>query len=255
MPRASRQQSATNVYHVTMRGIGKRIIFEDDADRDRFLNRLSSYVDGSSLEILAWCLMENHVHLVLKAEFDDLKRIMHGLSTSYANYYNSIHGHVGPVFQGRYDSVPIEGDAQLAACVRYVHLNPAAAKICAPEDYPWSSYLQYLGGEGFCSTQLFSGMFDDVAAIRAFHDTSNGFDEIIDMSSYRRRLTDEEAFATATEIFGEHFVEAIPNMEKPERNDAIRRLYAVGLSGKQIERLTGVGRGIFNRVIGNYRSC
>lgn len=255
MPRAPRQQSVTNVYHVTMRGIGKRIIFEDDADRNRFLNRLRSYIDVSSLEILAWCLMDNHVHLILKAEFDDLKRTMHGLSTSYANYYNSVHDHVGSVFQGRYDSIPIESDAQLAACIRYVHLNPTAAKICAPEDYPWSSYLQYLGGEGFCSTQLFSGMFDNLAAIQTFHDTSNGIDEIIDFGSYRRRLTDEEAFAAATEIFGEHFVEAIPNMEKSERNDAIRRLYAVGLSGKQIERLTGVGRGIINRVIGNYRSC
>lgn len=252
MPRTKRKQSETDIYHVTIRGIGKRILFENDSDRERFLYYLSFQKDKRPFDIYAWCLMTNHVHLLFKTEYSDLTKTMHGLCTAYANYYNAAHQHVGPVFQQRFSSIPVESDAHLFAAIRYIHLNPIdiGADI---ETYPWSSYQEYFGHEGICETHPIMEAFESVAQFKAFHDEELGKDYLMDLSGYRMRIPDDKAISLAKERLGETFSESIPNMEKPLRDESIRRLYALGLSCRQIGRLTGIGAGIIQRAVAEMR--
>ena len=145
MPRSARQQSVSDHYHVTQRGSGKRCIFEDDDDRRSFVRTMAYFSRDCQVRLIAWVLMDNHFHLLLRAELEDLSRFMSRLGTVHAQRFNGAHGHVGCVFQGRFKSIPIETDPQLLATIRYIHLNPLETGVTRLEDYPWSSYPQYLG--------------------------------------------------------------------------------------------------------------
>ncbi len=153
MPRTKRVVSESGFYHVTMRGAGRRNIFEDDTDRYEFLKRLRAMVDDG-VKLHAWCLMDNHVHLLINTGKHCISEPLHKLCTSYALSFNGRHAHIGSVFQGRFASFPINADAHLIEVVRYIHLNPKDIGITDPREYKWSSYREYLGEEGLCDTSL-----------------------------------------------------------------------------------------------------
>lgn len=255
MTRKPRMQSSIDVYHVTMRGVGRRVIFENDMNREKFLEYLVSHKEKGNIKLLAWCLMDNHVHLVVQSEIGCLSKTMHDLCAAYAMYFNVACGHVGHVFQGRYGSFPIEHEDQLYACVRYVHLNPTAAGLCAPEEYKWSSYSQYLGEGGICDTSLIASYFGGEEAVRRYHENNSNSQTDETFENVRVRISLSQAAIIAESLFGLSFREDIPNMSKNDRNEAIRSLYLAGLSGGQIERLTGIGRGIIQRIVTRARMC
>lgn len=143
-----RQCASSNVYHVMSRGSGKQLIFEDNSDRRRYAELMrSSFPEGGGVLLLAWCLMDNHVHLLVSGELPRISASMRHLNASYAMYFNKRHERVGHLFQGRYKSVPVESDAQLLAVIRYIHQNPWKAGYTDGCDYPWSSYSDFLTGE------------------------------------------------------------------------------------------------------------
>ena len=110
MPRAPRAIAESGFYHVILRGNGKQIIFEDDADRRAFLDLLAKRAADAGIRILAWCLMENHVHLVLEDPTQTLSEMMRRLSGDYAQRFNRKSGRVGHVFEHRFKSCPIENE-------------------------------------------------------------------------------------------------------------------------------------------------
>lgn len=142
----ARAVSESGIYHVVSRGSGRQLIFEDDADRMSFITTLGESARRAGVDILGWCLMPNHVHLILLDCEQSLSDVMQRVLTSYARRFNWRTGHVGHVFQGRFSSAPIEGERYLLAAVRYLHLNPERAGICSAEQYDWSSYREYAGG-------------------------------------------------------------------------------------------------------------
>ena len=135
MTHAARRESGSGVHHVTMRGAGRRRIFEDDRDRRYFVEGLRELVEKDRVELLAWCLMDNHVHMLAKADLLHLSKGLHRLATSYALFFNGRHGHVGPVFQDRFGSLPVETDEHLLMAMRYIHLNPLDLGATFPGDY------------------------------------------------------------------------------------------------------------------------
>lgn len=150
MPRGCRCLSSSGVYHVMVRGNEKKNIFLDDKDRLRFINIIREKKKSDEFDIYAFCLMDNHAHMLIKEEIDDISRIMRRINTSYANYFNIKYDRVGHVFQGRYISEAIEDDRYLLAAVRYIHNNPVKAGIVKePQEFTWSSYNSYLGKESF----------------------------------------------------------------------------------------------------------
>lgn len=171
MTHIPRQRSSSDIYHVIIRGAGRRILFEDDEDRRFLLGKLAQYKDKHDAIILAWCLMENHVHILLKCELADLTNLMRSLGTSFARYYNGRHGHVGPVFQDRFKSYPVEDDAYLMTLVRYIHMNPQRAGTCSYDAYPWSSYAEYVDRSSICATDFVLDCFASFSRLSSFTKT------------------------------------------------------------------------------------
>ena len=149
MPRKLRTDEPGAVHHVYARGNGKQLIFRDDRDRLTYLGLLASVIKKMRWRCLCYCLMDNHVHLLIETPEGNLAAGMQRLHSAYAQAYNSRHGLVGHVFQGRYGAVRIESDEQLWMVAAYIAANPVEAGICRrAEDWTWSSHAAVVRGEG-----------------------------------------------------------------------------------------------------------
>ncbi len=147
MARTSRQLVTGETYHLTARGTDRRDIFMDDEDRQRFLVRLGAVVTKRSLSCLSYCLMDNHVHLIVRGGANALSAGMRDLLGGHAQFFNRRHERSGHLFGGRYHHVHIVSDHQLLAAIRYVALNPVHAGLTwQPESWPWSSYGALMEG-------------------------------------------------------------------------------------------------------------
>lgn len=134
--------------HVMVRGIEKCDIFVDDQDCTRFLNHFSELLLKTETTCLAWCLMSNHFHLLLRPQKAKLSFFMRRLLTSYALGFNLRHKRVGHLFQNRYKSIVCEEEIYLLELVKYIHLNPVRAGISTPDDlirYTWSGHAVLMG--------------------------------------------------------------------------------------------------------------
>ncbi|MCI9129632.1 MAG: transposase [Eggerthellaceae bacterium] len=254
MANAVRTESDSGLHHVIVRGTGKRILFEDDDDRRFFLKKMHDYAKRDGVEVVCWCLMDNHVHLLMRSDIPNITSTMHSLNTSYARAYNNRHGHVGHVFQGRFRSWPVEDDPYLLELVRYIHLNPKRGGMAKSAQYEWSSYSHFLEGRLTPTQKLILEMLNGHEGFMAHH--ANAVDsKMIDIAlddedivPLRFAISDAEAEAIAKEFFGNAFADRICTMPRQERDVALRRLKGAGLSVRQIERMTGIGRGIIQRV-------
>ncbi len=133
-------------YHVTSRGNERKDVFKSQKDREQFVQYLESAVNRYDAVIHAYCLMSNHYHLLLETPSANLSKIMQHINGAYTNYYNIKRKRTGHLFQGRYKSIVIEADKYAQELSRYIHLNPVRANmVCKPEEYRWSSYLDYIG--------------------------------------------------------------------------------------------------------------
>ena len=145
MPRPLRLEFENAWYHVMNRGAGKQIIYKTDLQRKKFLEIVAQSVDLFGAEIHAYCLMDNHYHLLVKTPRSNLSRIMRHINGLYTQYFNAQEGTDGSLFRGRYKAIVVDGDSYLLQASRYIHLNPLAAKMVQTADqYLWSSYSAYL---------------------------------------------------------------------------------------------------------------
>ena len=148
MPRCARNKVANSVYHIIIRGNNKEAIFKDDEDRKAYLLRVRQYMEKYKMHILAYCLMTNHVHILIYDNDQDISKFMQGLSLSYTIYFNHKYGRTGHLYGDRFTSVIEKGDIQLIYTSRYIHRNPVKANIVkVPLAYKWSSYKAYLRGK------------------------------------------------------------------------------------------------------------
>ncbi len=134
------------IQHLTVRGNNRRPIFLDDVDHHGFLAACGRVTEEQEWRVLAYCLMPNHVHLVLGADTPRISAGMRDLLGTYARRFHRRHGTSGHLFGGRFHNVPVEDDRQVAAVVRYVATNPVRAGLCErPADWMWSSYAASVG--------------------------------------------------------------------------------------------------------------
>lgn len=146
MPRKLRLHVPGGVYHVMTRGNDKQKIFYSSQDYWKLSLLIKNGLERFQHKILAFCYMENHIHLVIQVEDTPLSTIMHNLNFRYTQYINNKLERVGHLFQGRFKSILVDSEAYLDELIRYVHLNPVRANIVSlPEEYSWSSYRDYLG--------------------------------------------------------------------------------------------------------------
>ena len=130
MPRAGRIKSVSGNYHVVLRGINKQRIFEDAQDYDKFWLILKDKQKLFGFSLFAWCLMPNHVHLLIKEKSAPLSQIFQGFGSSFVYWYNAKYKRTGHLFEGRYRSEPVDDESYFLTVVRYIHLNPVKGRLC-----------------------------------------------------------------------------------------------------------------------------
>ena len=149
MPRQARLDAPGTLHHVMLRGIERRAIVTDNADRHEFVRRLGASAMQSRTSVYGWALLTNHAHLLLRSGPDGLPRLMRRFLTGYAQAYNRRHQRHGHLFQNRYKSIVCEEDRYFVELLRYIHLNPLRARLVRTlselERYPWSGHGVVLG--------------------------------------------------------------------------------------------------------------
>lgn len=245
MPRKPRMLSESGYYHVTLRGAGKMILFEGRDDYLACLGLVRKYAEKTSIAIVAYCLMSNHIHLIVRDDGNALSGFVRRLATSFALRYNERTSHVGHVFQDRFFSVPIESDESLLGAVRYVHQNPLKAEISSIEDYEWSSYHAYLSDPGFLDVNPVLGQFASTESFVTFMHEVNDSYTMPDL--YRKKLTDDEAIKVMREVLSQEEMDALSGDSRSKRDSALRKLKEADIGVAQACRLTGLGKGIVNR--------
>ena len=146
MARKPRVEVEGGLYHITARGNNRRRIFDDDEDYQKMLKLLTEAKTKLPFYLYAYCLMPNHVHLLVERRQEAIGRVMHRLLTGYSRYYNRRYRRVGHLFQKRYKAILCQTDQYLAELVRYIHLNPVRARMVSdPASYRYSSHRVYLG--------------------------------------------------------------------------------------------------------------
>ncbi|MHB1948428.1 MAG: transposase [Gammaproteobacteria bacterium] len=146
MPRPLRIEYDDAWYHVMNRGANHQMIFYNDDHRKIFLSLLAEIKSKFQVETHAFCLMDNHYHLLLKTPLANLGKCMRHLDGVYTQRFNRLAKRDGSLFRGRYKAILVENNSYLLAVNRYIHLNPVEANICKlPIEYTWSSYQDYIG--------------------------------------------------------------------------------------------------------------
>jgi putative transposase len=167
MPRKARIDAPGALHHVIARGIDKRVVFRDVFDRTNFINRLGALVEETETRCLAWALLPNHFHLLLKTGFVPIATLMRRLLTGYAVTFNNRHRRHGHLFQNRYKSILCQEDVYLKELVRYIHLNPLRAKIVSDmqqlDKYPFCGHSALTGRVQFSWQEVNTvwGLFGD----------------------------------------------------------------------------------------------
>ncbi len=184
MPRSARESSPTSCYHVMMRGINKDKIFIELQYKKFIEELLEKFLKESGVQIISFCIMDNHLHLVLKGELGDMSFALKKINTRFAMRINKEENRVGHVFQDRFKSEIIHNDQHLLQAIRYVHNNPVKAKIVANQkDYLWSSYRYFVGSNsGILDKDMIEEVLEIAGGIRSFegfHSTED-FTEFID---------------------------------------------------------------------------
>ncbi|MGJ7920845.1 REP-associated tyrosine transposase [Neobacillus sp. LXY-4] len=250
MPREARRKSRTGIYHVIIRGANRQEIFHDDEDCFKFLDIIGKYKTKSEMNVYAWCLMNNHVHLLLKEGSEDLSITMKRIGVSFVYYYNLKYRTTGHLFQDRYKSENVETNQYLFRVIRYIHQNPLkAGMVGRVHEWRWSSYHEYYGRHDYPIKLLdadfiFSKISPDLTIakdrFKEFNERHNE-DKCLEDELNKRRLTDEEARIEIKKLLGEVEIAHVKSLPKVERNGIFKKLKGIeGLSQRQSARILGV---------------
>ncbi len=251
LARMAREKSSTGIYHVVFRGINRQIIFEDNQDRARFLDTLEEYKDICEFIFYGYCLMDNHVHLLIKETKESVSGIIKRICSSYVYWYNAKYKRCGHLFQERFKSETVETDGYFLTVLRYIHQNPIRAGIEKNVgEYRWSSYGEYITNSRIVDIDYALNYFstDRSEAIGLFIEFMNADnrDECLE-DVVKVKLTDEEVKKHIKQL-GIPNPTAIQQLDKAKRNDILRKLKKVdGITGVQIARVTGLSTCIISR--------
>ncbi|MEE1198734.1 MAG: transposase [Acutalibacteraceae bacterium] len=240
MPRSARRKSNSGIYHIMLRGINRQQIFEDIEDNQRFLDTLLKYREQCGYVIYAYCLMGNHIHILLKEGKEDLAVVLKRIAGSYVYWYNWKYHRIGHLFQDRFKSEPVEDDAYFLTVLRYIHQNPIKAGLCKKVDsYQYSSFNEYFTKSELVDTDFALSMISREQFID-YHLEENS-DECLEIQE-DYRLTDDEAREIIVKITKCKNVAQFQQLDATKRKSCIQKLYIKGLSIRQISRLTGVSK-------------
>ncbi|MBQ7862463.1 MAG: transposase, partial [Clostridia bacterium] len=230
MPRQARKKSSSGIYHVMLRGINKQQIFEDEEDCEKFLWTLKETKAVSEYKLFAYCLMGNHIHLLIKEEKEPLEQIFKRIGGKFVYWYNIKYQRVGHLFQDRFKSEPVEDDAYLFTVLRYIHQNPTKAKLCENvEDYKFSSYNEYTDRNWIVDTDFILDIMS-LDEFTAFNHEENT-DKCLEIEEKEAvRLTDEQARNIISKISGSNSVSDFEKLTKDLKEVYVKEFKKFGVS-------------------------
>ena len=287
MPRRAREKSKTGVYHVIFRGINKQRIFEEEQDYRKFLYALKDQQPKSEYEIYAYCLMTNHIHLLMKEGEEELGTVFRRIASKYVQWYNGKYERVGHLFQDRFKSEVVETPGYFLGVLRYIHQNPLKAGMVQKlSDYPWSSYREYFEASNEASNEASDKTFglklcnQDMAVASLKEPSRNHppdtypqnthdpiteeqrnkakiflkeFHKVPENKPYlefdrSRRWRDEDAADfVKQQVYGKSPT-VIQSYDPVRRAEIITTCKEYGISLRQLERITGIGYSILQRI-------
>lgn len=264
MPRSVRNKAATGIYHVLMRGINRQVIFEDTEDYQYFmavLERVGFQTDDEGLRVgqnctyYAYCLMSNHFHLLIREREEKISLTLKRIANAYVYYYNRKYQRSGHLFKERFRSEPVDNLDYFKTLLRYIHQDPVRVGLVArAEDYPYSSWGEYSGKvfplARLCHVEavLRRVSFDEIQKMvcAPLPEKTDILD--IDREVNRHQLSDEQVKQLLTQYSGAMNTSQFQQLERSRQVMAIRALREQGASIRQLERLTGLSRGLIFRM-------
>ena len=267
MARKARLASDSGIYHVMLRGVNRQDIFESDKDFLKFLSlmeRVAFPVDETGkptkplLVFYAYCLMPNHVHLLVKEQkccriSDAIKSI----SVSYAYYYNQKYEHLGHLFQDRFRSETVNDMEYFVTLLRYIHQNPVTGGLVNNvRYYRWSSWREFDPGMvcnvPLCATNAVFSKISFDALEELIEESLPKTRRMLDFDNDTSvRMDDDEVRAFIHEACGIETISEIQHYPKAQRNEVLKKLIEYGAGFRQITRVTGISRGVFEKLVEN----
>lgn len=264
MPRQARKESGTGIHHVMMRGINHQNIFEDAEDYYQFITTLDrmrvQYDDnglpcGTSCTYYAYCLMTNHVHLLIRERDESVGETIKRIASSYVYYYNRKYGRDGHLFKERFKSEPVNDMAYFTVLLRYIHQNPVKAGIVEHvKDYEYSSWGEFDGTVEpvfqICDTRTVLNRIPFKELEEWVNDPLDDDVNCLDNDNEkpRYRLSDDQVWQHIIKLTGVTNSSDFQKLNKDKQRETLRTLLDIGASVRQLQRLTGLGRGIIQRV-------
>lgn len=242
MTRQARLESPTGYYHIMVRGINKDKIFKTEKEKEKIISIIKEKIREEPCQIAAYCIMDNHLHMIIICEKSVLTNVMRRINISYAMSYNRKHKRIGPVFQERFKSEGISDERYLYGAIRYIHNNPVKGHITSKaEEYKWSSMREYINKEGIIlidkdiKQQVLNGFLSDKEFME-FHNLQDE-EEYLDM----KEEIDDRKEKEAEEIMNVFFQEKGITDSKQFHNKEeliIKLLDETKLSYRKIAELT-----------------
>lgn len=241
MARKPRILSETGKYHIILRGNNQQNLFCEDQDYYFFLNRMKKYALEVNIKIYAYCLMTNHVHILLGNAKDNLSLFVQKLANSYVFFFNHKYERTGHLFQGRYKSEIIDTDEYFKTVFRYILQNPDKANIGHYKTYKWNSYKAIKNSSSF--------PLDSNYTLSLFG-TSDRLFEFLELLPKTNGMEYENKFVI-NDSLGLQIIKSLFHIKSPynlnrldieEQKIKIKILKQKGLSVNQIARLTGIGK-------------
>jgi len=251
MPRLSRVKSKTGIYHIMLRGINQQLIFEDNEDCEKFLDVLGLCKSASGFELYGYCLMGNHIHLLIKVVGEELDLIFKRIGARYVYWYNWKYKRSGHLFHDRFKSEPVGDDKYFLTVLRYIHRNPIKANLCTnPDEYKWSSYREYVN-TAYRNGLVDNGFVIQMTGLEEFirYTSMSNDDTCLEDFGSKIPLTDNEAREIMMNLCKCNTIEGFQRLSSQKRCEYITLLSSNGISIRQLSRITGISKGIIEKYL------
>ncbi len=247
MSRNARKQSKSGIFHVMLRGIDRQVIFQDDEDCEKYLQCLSDCQKVSEFILYAYCLMGNHIHLLLQEGKEPLSQIFKRLGVRYVYWYNWKYKRTGHLFQDRFKSEPIEDDTYFLEALRYIYQNPVKAGLCKkPEEYRWSSYFPISPYRFLVDREKLDAMVTPVEFSKFLEQSS---EQVFLDTDTDGRLNDREAAEAIKRLCHIDASTDFVRLSVELQCKYLSQLQQKRCSIRQLARLTGLTKGMVEKML------
>lgn len=261
MTRQPRLSSQSGIYHVMLRGVNRQQIFEDEEDYRKFIFILHDMISPKDelkrplpprCALYSYCLMPNHVHLLIQEKEEKLSNTVKQIASRYAMYYNNKYERFGHLFQDRFKSEPVADYSYFLTLIRYIHQNPVAGKLCKNvEDYDWSSWAEYINAPKrvptICSVHNVLSRITLDELKEQVHTPLPKAQQVLEFDRYRGIAPTEAVIDFLKSTYNMNDPKDLQTYQKEQRDEILQAALEFGAGINQLSILTSISKYIVSR--------